>query len=204
MAKVIDLSLMVEEGMPYYPGDPVPSVRQFKSLDKDGVNIKEVHLGTHSGTHVDAPAHFVKGAPSIDQLDPMSYSGRAVAVKVDGVVRKGDIPESGGVVFFYTGTNRNWRHGWTMQSFGYIEPEAAEELVKRKFKVVGIDSPSVEMPRFKEPLTHVTLLSHGVLIIENLSDSLSQLVGKTFQVLCLPIKVREGDGAPARVVALLE
>ncbi|GGU00646.1 cyclase [Sulfodiicoccus acidiphilus] len=190
--------------MPYYPGDPVPSVKQFKSLDKDGVNLKEIHLGSHSGTHVDAPAHFVKDAPSLDQLDPMAYSGTAIAIKVDGIVKVTDVPPKGEIVLFYTGTNRNWRPGWRMDSFGYVEPEAAKELVKRGFKVVGIDSPSVEMPRFREPETHRTLLSNGVLIIENLADSLSQLVGKTFKLYCLPIKVREGDGAPARVVAVLD
>ncbi|BBD73121.1 hypothetical protein HS1genome_1510 [Sulfodiicoccus acidiphilus] len=81
--------------MPYYPGDPVPSVKQFKSLDKDGVNLKEIHLGSHSGTHVDAPAHFVKDAPSLDQLDPMAYSGTAIAIKVDGIVKVTDVPPRG-------------------------------------------------------------------------------------------------------------
>lgn len=203
----LDLTEVIENQMPFYPGDPHPYVSDFKTIDKDGANIKTLFLGTHSGTHVDAPHHFLKNGKTLDQLDALAYSGEGVVLNLAGVreVSASQIPDGigGKVVLVYTGTSENWRLGWDMHDFSYLTFEAAKRLVNLGAKVVGIDSPSVESPNPTGDV-HRELLSNGVLIIENISSRVKELVGKKFFLLCLPLRVKGGDGAPARAVALLE
>lgn len=207
LENALDLTELIEDGMPFYPGDPHPHVSDFKILERDGVNIKSLYLGTHSGTHVDAPHHFLEAGKTLDQLDIGSYSGEGVVLDLSGVVEitQADIPDNikGKVVLIYTGTSEKWRQGWDMHDFSYLSLDAAKRLVQLGARVVGIDSPSVESPNPTGDV-HRELLSHGVLIIENVSKRIKELAGKRFFLLCLPLRVRGGDGAPARVIALPE
>ena len=204
--EVVDLTNSVEDGMPYYPGDPRPTVMQWRSLRRDGVNLKLLILGSHSGTHVDAPAHFVDGGAAVDELGPMAFSGEAIVVDARGYreVPPDVVPlNPSRVLLIYTGISAAWRRGWVTDDYPYLSREAAELLVKRGVRVVGIDSPSVDAPGAEEPIVHRMLLSQGVLIVENLSRNLGRLVGKRVWFLCLPLPIRSGDGAPARALALV-
>jgi len=195
--EVVDLTNVLEDGMPYYPGDPEPRVRVWKTLERDGVNLKELHLGTHSGTHVDAPLHFLREGAGVDSLDPMAYSGEAIAVSTVGhtEIPPSFIPDSPPpVILFYTGYSERWGRGLAIREYPYLGVEAAEEIVRKGVRVVGIDSPSVEKPGSRTPQVHIKLLGSGVLIVENLSKNLARLVGKRFYFLCLPLPIRGGDG----------
>ncbi|MEM3671295.1 MAG: cyclase family protein [Thermoprotei archaeon] len=198
---LIDLSLLLEDGMPFYPGDPEPSVEQFKTVERDGHALKKMTLGTHTGTHVDAPCHFIAGGKSVSDLDPLSFSGKAYVVDVSGKTPLDELTElpptpSAEVLLVHTGTNRNWKKGWNMSNVSRLSVSVAEEIRRRKYRVVGIDSPTVGHGD-----VHRLLLGNGVLIVENLSSfALSQVVGKSVLFTCIPILVKEGDGAPARAV----
>lgn len=208
----IDLTQTIVNGMPIYVGDAVPKVAKYKTLAKDGVNLSLITLGSHTGTHVDAPAHFVKGGLPLDRLSVESFVGEAAVVDFSmkpggsgitaadlrskaGAVRPGDI------ALLYTGFSRRWKDPRARRKFTYLAEDGARWLVRRKVKAVGIDYLSVEKFGAKSAVTHITLLSHGIPIIESLNSRLSELVGTRVLFVCLPIKVGGCDGAPSRAVA---
>jgi kynurenine formamidase len=206
--KVIELSHTIENNMPYYPGDPEPKIEIYKSISKDGVNIKKLQMGTHTGTHVDAPAHFLENGKHVNELDPMAYSGEGIVINVAGKkeIEEEDINDSvkDKIALFYTGTSQLWKPNWKMQEFSYFNVEAARKLAYYKAKAVGIDSPSVESPLSANGIVHKTLLSNNIVIIENISNNIKELIDKRFYVLCFPLLVKDGDGAPARVIGVIE
>lgn len=199
---VIDLSFSIDNNMPYFKGDPVPSVKQFKQIKKDNYNLKEIHIGTHTGTHIDAPAHFIEGGKTIDQFDPFYFTGFGTVLEyepkeLDLGGKKYDF------IFLYTGYNRDWENKKEFENFTYIDSEDAVKLKEAKPKFVGIDSPSAEAPNSRDFPTHHILLGAGIPIIENLnSRELEKLLGKLFMVIALPLPVKDGDGAPARIIAM--
>lgn len=212
VGEAVDLTQTIENGMTTYVGDPDPKIIRWKSLAKDGVNLSLLTLGSHTGTHVDAPVHFVKGGKAVDGLSVEAFVGEAVVVdlsqkragsaisssdlqRVSGSIPRGIIP------LLYTGLSRRWRDPRARKSITFIDQSAAEWLVKRGVKAVGIDYLSVEKYGAKPAVAHQTLLSHGIPIIESLSENLSQLVGHRILFVCLPIKVGGCDGAPARALA---
>jgi arylformamidase len=204
MSQLIDLSLRIETGMPYFPGDPQPSVEQFKRVEIDGYSLKRLVLGTHTGTHIDAPSHFIAGAETIDRLDPLAACGRAKVIDASGAGTKKldnfQIPASSTekILLIYTGTNRLLKTGFGSEDIVTLGVETARQISQAGYKAVGIDSPSVG-----DSLVHRTILGSNTIIIENLSSELGKLVGRSVEFLCLPLKVADGDGAPARAVALL-
>ncbi len=203
--KIHDLSLPIKDGMPYFGGDPIPEVKQYKSIERDGYNIKELKIGTHTGTHLDAPAHFIKGGKTLDQLDLSDLRGAGTCISynpTEGI----KLPEHHyEIVFLYTGYNNNWDKFSTFENFSYIDKLDAKKLRDYGAKLVGIDSPSAEVSGSKNFEAHRILLGSSIPIVENLnSKTLSPLINHNFIVQVLPILIKDGDGAPARVVAIEE
>ncbi|BCU67605.1 cyclase [Sulfolobales archaeon HS-7] len=196
---ILDLSLYIENEMPFYPGDPKPYIKTYKTLEKDGVNLHELHLGTHTGTHVDVPFHFVKDGKTLDQIPLERFMGNATSLAVtdQSNIKLDSIPNEGDVLVLYTGTNLQWKKGWDMSSIARIDETTAKNIVSSGKKLVAIDSPSIGYPE-----VHRILLGNDIMIVENLnSHALSQLVGKKFQFMAFPILVKGVDGAPARALA---
>ncbi len=201
---VVDLSLDIYTGMPYYPGDPQPSVEQYRHVSVDGVSLKRLALGTHSGTHIDAPAHFIAEGKTIDMLHPLAACGYAKTIDVSGslsnemVVTNADITRGGeDVLLIYTsyyGVHKRTQRG----VFPTLSKRFAEDLVEAGYKCVGIDSPTVG-----DSEVHRVLLGSGVIIVENLSNRLVEVVSKKAYFICLPIRVTDGDGGPARALAII-
>ncbi|MDG7011712.1 MAG: cyclase family protein [Nitrososphaerota archaeon] len=207
----VDLTHTIKNGMTVYVGDAVPRVAKFKTLAKDGVNLSVITLGSHTGTHVDAPAHFVRGGRPLDDLAVETFIGEAAVLDLSGVkagsairashleahedeVKKGDI------VLINTGFAKRWNDPRARRMYTYLGGDAAEWFVRKKVKAVGIDYLSVEEFGARAPVAHVTLLSHGIPIIESLNENIGTLGRRVFFV-CLPIKVGGCDGAPARAMA---
>ncbi|MGC8619907.1 MAG: cyclase family protein [Thermoplasmata archaeon] len=205
--KIVDLSYDIRSKMVHFKGDPVPSIKNIKFIERDGYNIKELYFGTHTSTHVDAPSHFIKEGKSVDQLDAMAYSG---LVQILDVSSSAFIDQNAvknvflDKVFFYTGSNENWYKMQEFEKYAFITENAAKDLVKKGVKLVGLDSPSVEDPKNLEFSAHKILLKNGTLIIENLNSmELKNLINKVVLVIALPLKIYDGDGSPARVIAIL-
>ena len=201
--KIHDLSIPLEDGMPYFHGDPVPTIKQYRSIQNEGYNIKELKIGTHTGTHLDAPAHFISDGKTIDQLDIADLGGKGTCISYDPS-KEIELPENKyEIILLYTGYNLNWSNFKVFENFSYIRKEHAEQLRDYGVKLVGIDSPSAEHQNSKNFETHRTLLGSSIPIIENLNSvTLSGLINHTFIVQVMPILLKGGDGAPARVVAI--
>ena len=208
----VDLSQTIENGMTIYVGDAVPKISSFKRLDKDGVNLSLITVGSHTGTHVDAPLHYVRGGMALDQLPVETLVGEAAVLDLSDVRAGGEISTSdlrshsaevrrGDIVLLFTGLSRRWRDSKARRTITYLGGDGARWLVNRGVKAVGIDYLSVEKFGARVPVAHTTLLSHGIPIIESLNKNLSELVGSRVLFYCLPIKVGGCDGAPARAIA---
>jgi arylformamidase len=212
--EAVDLTQELSNGMPIYPGNPVPSFKSYSTIARDGVNITSLSLGSHTGTHIDAPRHFIPTGVGIDRIPPKKLIGEAYVAdlsyrpigsaitssnlksKLESSVRTDDI------VVCYTGCSELWGDERVNSNFTYLTGGAAEYLVSKKVRAVGIDCLSVERFRAPDPVAHKTLLGNGIFILESLSSALRQFLGKRVLLICLPIKLKGGDAAPSRVIAI--
>ena len=202
--KIYDVTIPISPSMHVYPGDPAVSVEKTLQISKgDVANVTHLSFGTHTGTHVDAPHHFIDGAMTVDEIPLNLLIGRArvleatAAVITAEVLREFDFTADARVLF-KTRNSYLWREPSFAKEFVYLTKDAAEHLVENGIKVVGIDYLSVEKFNFKKPEAHRTLLGNGTIIIEGLN--LADVDAGDYEMICLPIKIAGGDGAPARVV----
>lgn len=198
--KYVDLSVPINEKTPVYPGDPITKIEPAGIFDTDGYEDHYVSIGTHAGTHIDAPRHMVKNGKSLDEIPVEHFIGRGVYIKVEGsfsldVIKKANIQE-GDIVLFHTGMSDVYHEPAYYNNYPAMTDEIGRYLVKKKVKMVGVDMCSVDHEPFP---VHRILLKDDVLIIENLTN-LGVLEGKEFTITALPIKLQI-DGAPTRVIA---
>ena len=204
---IYDVTVPIRSGMPIYEGDPRVKIEAASSLASgDSANVSFLHLGAHTGTHVDAPAHFIEGAAKIDSLplDSLIGPARVISVpedrtEIDSAFLASCDLESVERIIFRTRNSGFWNEGFR-KDFTHLLPEAAEMLVNRGVRLVGTDYLSIEKFHSGHHRTHIALLSHGVVIVEGLN--LSEVPAGDYELICLPLKIAEGagDGAPARVV----
>ena len=208
---IYDISVAIAPGeTPTYPGDPGIEVGSWSAIARgDRANVSVLNFGAHTATHIDAPAHFIEGAPGISSLplDALVGEARVVEIPADAeAVEEGHVrPESlqGATrVLFKTRNSAFWEdpRGQFREDFAYIEPAAARALVAAGVRLVGFDYLSVEKFGSEEFDTHLALLSAGVVIVEGLD--LRAVGAGLYDLCCLPLKLAagSGDGAPARAV----
>ena len=204
---IYDVTVPIRAGMPIYEGDPTLSIEAWSAMAKgDSANVSFLHFGAHTGTHVDAPAHFIEGANKIDSLplDVLIGPARVIRVPDDRMEIDPEFLNSCDLtnttrVLFHTRNSSFWNEGFR-KDFTHVLPEAAELLVERGVKLVGNDYLSVEKFHSGHHRTHLTLLRNGVVIVEGLN--LTDVPAGDYELICLPMKIADGagDGAPARVV----
>lgn len=204
---IYDITVPIRAEMPIYEGDPTVDIQPWSSLQKgDSANVSFLHLGAHTGTHVDAPAHFIAGAQKIDALPLDVLIGRARVVRVPDDRDAIDVDfivstDFTGVerVLFHTRNSSLWNRTFR-KDFTHLLPDAAQKLVDLGVKLVGNDYLSIEKFHSGHHRTHLTLLSNSVVIVEGLN--LRDVPAGDYELICLPLKIAEGagDGAPARVV----
>lgn len=206
--KIYDITVPFSTNLPVYPGDPAVQINQVSSLESGDIcTVSHLSFSSHTGTHVDPPSHFVAGAMTLDQLPLEVLIGKV------RVVDTGEIPaidraiieqaNLNGVerVLFKTRNSRTWKeknYSKFDENFVYLETDAAELLVETGIKLVGIDYLSIEKFNFVEPTTHWVLLKNNVVIVEGLD--LSEVEEGEYELICLPMKIIDGDGGPARVI----
>lgn len=204
---IYDITVPIRPGMPVYEGDPAVDIQSWSALAKgDSANVSFLHFGAHTGTHVDAPAHFIEGARKIDALSLEMLIGPARVVRVLDDVDEIDCDFLAGCdldqverVLFHTRNSNFWSEGFR-RDFTHLLPEAAQRLVEMRIKLVGTDYLSIEKFHSGHHRTHLTLLSNDVVIVEGLN--LGDVAAGDYELICLPLKIADGagDGAPARVV----
>jgi len=204
---IYDITVSIRSGMPVYEGDPGIEIKAWTALAKgDSSNVSFLHFGAHTGTHVDAPAHFIAGARRIDSLSLDTLIGPARVVRVPdevieidpGFLAKCDLDQVERVLF-HTRNSKFWSEGFR-KDFTHLSPEAAETLVNRGVKLVGTDYLSIEKFHSGHHRTHLALLSKNVIIVEGLN--LTDVEAGDYELICLPLRIGEGsgDGSPARAV----
>lgn len=213
---VRDLSQAYANGMPHAPTIPAPAIRQVKSVESDGYSVTELSVATHIGTHIDAPSHLLADGSTIDQLPAEALIRPAVVAspRVDGPgeMTAADL-EASEAGAGSVGDALLVRTGWGAK-FGtpdyrehpYLSEEAARWIVERGFGLVGFDLITPEVPGHLRPEgfdfpVHRILLGAGVLIMEHLY--LEEVIGERPELFIGALKVAGGDGAPARVLAVI-
>jgi arylformamidase len=206
-----DISLPISESLIVWPGDPGVKITQLRHLDKgDMATVTRLDMGAHTGTHVDAPCHFIPGGSGVDTLDLNILVGPVLVVQAletdalsADVLEELAIPPGTKRVLFRTSNSDLWARGEGEfdKEFVAITEDGARWLVGRGVRLVGVDYLSVGT--FDESVpTHRILLSAGVVAVEGLN--LSGISPGMYQLVCLPLKIAGGDGAPARAILIEE
>jgi len=201
----IDASVPIRDGMVHWPGDPPIEVARVSDLERgDPATVSHLSAGVHSGTHVDAPVHFIPGGAGVDEIPIEALVGlaRVVAIQDPRSVGEPELrehdPRAGERLLLRTRNSpRCWQTDRFLDDFVYLTVEGARFLAERSVRTVGIDYLSVGAMDAGVP-THRALLEAGVCIVEGLD--LSAVEPGTYEMLCLPLRLAGGDGAPARVL----
>ena len=202
-----DITVPIHSDMPVYEGDDPIITTPLFTVEKDGANVTGIqNFTTHFGTHVDPPLHFVTNGKSLDEipLDQFWGKARVIYIKNQDAITPDELEhhqiEAGDIVLFRT---RNTEAGLLgikefQQDHVYVTAEAALSLVKKGVKLVGIDYLSVDKAGDSSFPAHNTFLQNGVIILE--SVRLSDVPSGIYYLLCLPLRIKHADGAPARAV----
>jgi arylformamidase len=204
---IYDVSVPITQSMPVWPSDPHVSLTPVAHLARDKshtVRVTKIEMGSHTGTHIDAPWHMVEGGRRLNEIPLETLIGPALLV---------DIPKARSIgrahleavnfqgmerILFKTENSNHWNDGQFYEQFVYLEPEAAELLVERGMKLVGIDYLSIDQFKSEKHASHFVLLRRSVVIIEGLN--LSQVLPGKYHMTALPLNLQDVDGAPTRVI----
>ena len=214
--KVIDLTLTISEEIPTFPGSPQPNFINWETLEKDGYNLELLFLSSHTGTHIDAPYHFLKKGQKIHQIVTRRLVTEAILIKIRKVanqsITKDDIQkferkygkiDDGSTVIFHTGWQKNLKkESYFLRNPG-LAVSAAKYLASKKINLVGIDSPSIDLGKDSKFSVHHILAKSGILIVENLTN-LEKINSEMFHLIVAPLKLKNATGSPVRAMALTD
>ncbi len=210
----LDLTHRLGPKVPRATVFPQPSFRRLKSLPEDPLNVTEMQMVVHIGTHVDAPRHFFSDGPAFHEIAVERLSGTGVVLRVvkkpgeliepDDLRRCGVEIRPGDIVALNTG----WAQYAGTPAYDdhpYLSPAAAQWLLEQKIKLLACDLPTPDMPVGRRPAdynwpAHHILLGHGVLVAENIAG-LDALAGERVEFMFSALNIEDSDGAPARVLA---
>jgi arylformamidase len=205
--RTYDITLTITPEMTVWPGDPSVSIKRISSIASgDNSNVSQMSMSCHTGTHVDAPDHFLNNGKTVEGLSLDLLVGRAYVLHLPdinlitaSVLMEADIPPRTRRLLFKTRNSDYWAVGNTEfhTDFVGLSVDAAELLVDRNVKLVGIDYLSIAPYKLGTPV-HTILLNAGVVVIEGLD--LSQVSQGRYTLHCLPLKLGGADGAPTRAV----
>lgn len=203
--KYIDISLPLADPMLTYPNNEPFRREVVKQLDADGVELSSLTLGTHTGTHIDAPRHFVKGGKGVDQilLDKLVGPCKVIdCTYVEEFIREKDFEgtqiEKGNRILIKTRNSALLHDAQFRPDFVSVSLEAAQFLANKEVALVGVDYLSIEAKGSLEHPVHKALLKHGIVIIEGLC--LGDVEPGEYQLICMPLKIVDADGSPCRAI----
>jgi kynurenine formamidase len=210
---IIDLSQSISSNIKLYPGSPNFYFLKWSKYSIDGYDSEAIFLSTHTGTHIDAPSHFIEGTESIDDIDANRFvmndvhllkifksSNELITVK-DIINSKIDIKENDSIIFS-TGWEHNYNSNNYINTNPGLSPEAAIYLSNKNINAVAIDSPSIDAARESEFPAHKILLKNGIIIIENICN-LAKIDKKKFKLIAIPLKLLGASGSPVRALAII-
>jgi len=205
--KIYDISVILGKELPSWPGDSPVNISLSQSLAKGDVcNLSSLSLSSHTGTHVDAPYHFEPDGTTVDVLPLESLIGPAwvVEIKSREAVSREELEALGlqgkERILFKTANSNLWSSAEFSRQYVHLTLAAARCLVQAGIRLVGIDYLSIEKFESADHAVHHQLLRNRVVVLEGLN--LSQVPAGKYQLICLPLKLGGGDGAPARAVLM--
>ena len=214
--KFIDLTLPVSEKIPTFPGSPQPIFIQWENIKDDGYNLELLFLSSHTGTHLDAPYHFLEKGKKIHEISLKRLIINAILIKIrkrrDQAITKTDIQKfekkhgkipNESTIVFWTGWQKMIKNDSYFVNNPGLSVTAAKYLISKKTNLVGIDSPSIDLGKEKRFLIHHLFAKNNVLIVENLAN-LDKIKSWKFQLAVLPIKLENATGAPVRAVGIID
>lgn len=205
--RTYDISLEITPDLPTWPGDPEIKFQTISNIPNgDSANVTAISMSVHTGTHIDAPLHFLEKGNSVDEIVLKTLIGRAFVLYLPDVdlvtaevLENAELPPRTRRVLLKTKNSDFWARGVTefQEDFVAISPDGAQYLADRGVQLVGVDYLSVAP--FSEPIrTHQILLEAGIVIVEGLN--LSEVSDGRYNLYCLPIKLAGVEGAPARAI----
>jgi len=201
-----DISVSISPDLVVWPGDPPVKIEMVNDMHLGHeANLSRLDISAHTGTHMDAPLHFVKDGLSLDKMHLDAGIGPArviaiqdpVSIKIDEL-RKHDLRKGERILFKTKNSENEWTEKPFMYDFVHLETDAAEYLAKNEILLCGIDYLSVSGINKNETPVHRALLEAGIWIVEGLF--LKGVEPGNYQMICLPVKIKDSDGAPARVL----
>lgn len=212
--KPLDLTLTISKSIPNFPGSPQPQFILWSRFTEDGYNLELLFFSSHTGTHIDAPYHFVQNGKKIHQIPVERFFGNAILIKIlkqkNQPITKNDIisfEKKNGIIVnnssivFYTGWQKNLKKDFYFLSNPGLSESAAKYLASKRINLVGIDSPSIDLGSDKKFTVHKILSKKNILIVENLSN-LNKIKSKKFDFIILPLKLKDATGSPVRAIAI--
>ena len=214
--KVIDLTLTISNKIPTFPGSPQPTFIPWEDVKEDGYNLELLFLSTHTGTHMDAPHHFLEKGAKIHEISLEKLVSEAALIKSkknsSEIITKTDIQkfekkhgkiEGFSSVIFQTGWQRNLQKKYYFTKNPGLSVSAAKYLASKKISLVGIDSPSIDLGKDDKFSVHQIFAKKGILIVENLAN-LDKIKSSKFHLVVLPLKLKNATGSPVRAIAFVE
>ena len=214
--RFVDLSHPISNEMTTYPSDPNVTIVREKEIDKDRTLLHRFTMGTHTGTHLDAPHHFLEKGAKIHEISLKKLVSEAVLIKSKKnggePITKADVQkfekkhgkiDGFSSVIFLTGWQKNLQKKYYFTSNPGLAVSAAKYLASKKINLVGIDSPSIDVGTDSKFSVHQIFAKKGMLIVENLAN-LDKIKSSTFHLVVLPLKLKNATGSPVRAVAFVE
>jgi arylformamidase len=208
--KILDISLPISSDLPVWPGDPAIVLERYRSIGQGNAsNDTRLACSVHTGTHIDAPAHFLEKGATVDQLPLDILIGPALVAELPEVdvitpeiLNALAIPSETVRLLFKTKNSALWAepNSRFKPDYAALSTGAARWIVREGIRLVGIDYLSIQRFDDPEPFTHAILLDAGMVIVEGLN--LQNIKPGSYQLVCLPLKLSGSDGAPARVVLI--
>ncbi len=209
---VIDLSQTISPGMPVYPGTEPPQISYPCTIEGQGFAEKKITLYSHTGTHMDAPAHILTGANTLDRLPPAHFFGTAAVIDLSPLKKPlWDVAdfqpferliERSEFVLLHSGWSEYWGQARYFEDYPRLSPAAAKWLAGFPLKGFGVDMISIDPSDSRDFPIHRLFLRQNIVVIENLHN-LQSLIGQPCLFCCWPLKIEEADGSPIRAVAIL-
>jgi len=211
MNKIIDLTHPISEGMPVYPGTEPPVLKPECTIDGIGFAEKQITMFSHTGTHIDAPAHLIKGAKTLDKFSVDQFYGTALVMNCTNIKGNTIGPkqlesytenlEKVDFILIYTGWSRYWGKAEYFENYPVLSFDAADWLSKFSLKGVGLDTISADKIDTVEYEVHKSFLGKNTVIIENLTN-FNLLPSNQFILSCFPLSLKDADGSPVRAVGI--
>ena len=210
---LIDLTREISTDTKVFPGSPLPKFITWNKMEIHNYHSEVVFMSTHTGTHMDAPSHFVTGVSSIDQIPVNRFISRAILIKIakasDELITTSEIEASkvnileGNSVVFSTSWENEVDNDYYFNHSPGLSEDAAEYLIDKRVNAVCIDSPSIDRGSDSNFPVHKLLLSKEILIVENLCN-LSKIDNQNFTLIIMPLKLSGASGSPVRAIATSE